>query len=267
MVFRGYFDDAGRVGDPNSPSLVIGGFIGTLDRWEGLYQRWEPILKDNGISYFNGKECEHGNGEFDKDKSEKWKIPSNRWAVRLGLASVIVEAGLAPFVSGVVAADYQRLPAADKKRVGKPFSLAAQTLVVIVKDWANANNVYDRFPYLFEAGSEGYGEFSEVFNQVMKHDIRRNAYRMESCGLVGKECIGAQAADLIASEFSHCMSSIVKNTSAGFQRPAVQELRKLRMETKYHNSQTLAEMLAQPKSEYRPFRARRKQHLSEGPSS
>jgi hypothetical protein len=129
--------------------------------------------------------------------------------------------------------------------------------MVIVKDWANANHVYDRIPYLFEAGSEGYGEFSEVFNKAMKHDIRREAYRMESCGLVGKECIGAQAADLIASEYSHCMGSIVNKTNVGFQRPAVKELRKLKMETKYHNSQTLAEMLAQPNSEYRPFNAAR----------
>jgi hypothetical protein len=114
MIFRGYFDDAGKLSDPNSLSLVIGGLIGTLDRWERLYARWEPILKDHGINYFSGKECEHGNGEFDKDKNEKWKTPSNRWAVRLELASVIVEAGPVPFVSGVVSADYKALAVADK---------------------------------------------------------------------------------------------------------------------------------------------------------
>jgi len=262
VVFRGYFDDAGKLSDPKSVSLVIGGFIGTMDRWESLFSQWQPVLDRHGLSYFNGKECEHGNGEFSKYKDDKWKTPQNRWDVRLELASVIVESGLVGFVSGVVAADFKALTPSEKKRIGKPFSLAAQTLVVIAKDWANHNRVYERFPYLFEAGSEGYGEFSEVFNQIMKHEIRRNAYRMESCGLVGKECIGAQAADLIASEYSHCLNSIATATDSGFKRPAVQELRKLKLETKYHNSGTLAEMLAQPNSDYKPFRASRKDAIS-----
>jgi hypothetical protein len=256
MIFRGYFDDAGKLSDPQSKSLVIAGFIGKMDRWEELFVTWQRVLEREGLEYFSGKECEHGTRQFDKSKNKKWTIPQDRWAVRLELASLIVSVGLPAFVAGVIATDYRSLPIADKKTIGKPFSLAAQTLIKLVKDWANQSHVYDRFPFLFEAGSEGYGEFSQVFNEVMKHDIRRNAYRMESCGLVGKECIGAQAADLLASEYSHCMTSILNTDSVGFNRPAVLELRKLKTETQYHDAQTLAEILAQPKSEYRPFKAK-----------
>jgi hypothetical protein len=136
--------------------------------------------------------------------------------------------------------------------------LVAQTLVVIVKDWANEEQIYDLFPYFFEAGSEGYGEFSQVFNWVIEHEIRRNAYRMKSCGLVGKECIPAQAADLIAHEYSHVINSVVTRDDIGFHRTSVRALRQAIAKAKYHNAATLSEALNQPKSEYRPFRLPRR---------
>lgn len=258
MIFRGYFDDAGKLSDPGSISVVIAGFIGKMDLWERLYALWQPILDRNGLRYFSGKECEHGNGEFDKVREDRWKLPSERWSVRTELASSIVSTGIQPFVSGVVSSDFRALSATDKRRLGTAFSVAAQTLVVIVAKWANENHVYERFPYLFESGSEGYGEFSRVFNQVMKHDIKRDQYRMESCALVGKECIGAQAADLIASEYAHCMKSVINKDSLGFDRPSVIELERLKVVAKYHNTKSLKETLSQPNSEYLPLRARRR---------
>jgi len=258
MVFRAYFDDAGKLSDPQSRALVTGGLIGTEERWKILYDTWGPILSSHHLSYFSGKECEHGKGEFDKNKRDEWKHPAKRWAVRLELASSIVQSGMVPFVSGLIAADYKALTPKEKKDIGRPFSLVAQALLVIVKDWANASHIYESFPYLFEAGSEGYTEFSEVFNQVIKHDLRRNAYRMESCGVVPKECIGAQAADLIASEYSHCMNSIIDRSRHGFERPSIRKLQELKIETKYLDRQNLLEILSEPRSVYRPFRARHK---------
>jgi hypothetical protein len=255
VILRGYFDDAGKLSDPESPSLVIAGFVAPVSSWEALILRWEPIAAKHSLSYFSGKECEHGTGEFDRKKNQRWSVPQNRWNVRSEFASAIIETGLAGFVAGVVAADYRVLEASERKTIGKPFSFVAQTLMVIIRRWADENHVHDRFPYLFEAGSEGYGEFSSVFNKVMKHEIRRNTYRMESCAQVGKDCVGAQAADLLASEFAHCMNSIAKDNDAGFRRQNVNELRRrLKIEAQYHNAKTIAEVLAQPKSEYRPFK-------------
>jgi hypothetical protein len=167
----------------------------------------------------------------------------------------IVDAGLTGFVSGVVSADYKALTRSAQKKLGRPFCLAAQTLVVIVKNWANEHHVYDLFPYLFEAGSEGYGEFSEVFNKAMANDIRRDWYRMKSCSIVGKECIPVHAADLIAYEYSHCMNDLATSGDRGFRRPAVVELRnRLIINAKHHNAKSLAEVLSKPNSDYRPFK-------------
>jgi hypothetical protein len=175
----------------------------------------------------------------------------------LDFTRAIINAGLTGFVAGLVAADYKALTPSERKRVGHSFSLVAQTLVVIVKDWANENHIYDRFPYLFEAGSDGWGEFSQAFNEMMANEIRRNSYRMESCTLVGKECHGAQAADLLAYEYSHCMSSVIDKNATGFDRPAVRELNaKLNIRAQFHNSQTLADLLSQPTSDYRAFQPR-----------
>ena len=196
-------------------------------------------------------------GEFDKDKCN-WRNPRARSVCRMEFVAAIAKASMTGFVAGVVSADYKALDGNSRKRIGTPFSLVAQTLMVVIKDWANERHVYDLFPYFFEAGSEGYGEFSEVYGKILAHEIRGNAYRIMSCSPVGKECVPVQAADLIAYEYSHCMSSIVKSNDSGFRRPAVQELRKrLTIETRYHNSQTLSEVLSQPASEYRHFRARR----------
>ena len=202
----GYFDDAGKIHD--QPSVVIGGFIGRKEQWEGLWSDWEKLLSKHAIKYFHGVDCEHGSEEFDKSTKERWKDPQARSECRMEFVGAIVKAGLTGFVSGVVSADYKALDTASRQRIGKPFSLAAQTLVVIVKDWANERHVYDLFPYQFEAGSEGYGEFSQVFSKVMQHRLRRNAYRMKSCSLVGREFIPAQTADLIAYEYSHCMNNL-----------------------------------------------------------
>lgn len=251
----GYFDDSGKIHD--QPSLVIGGFIGRKEQWAQLWSDWEKVLSDNGLSYFHGVDCEHGNEEFDKETKDKWKDPQARSDCRMEFVDAIVRAGLTGFVSGVVSANYKALDGQQRKRIGKPFSLAAQTLVVIVKDWANERHVYDLFPYMFEAGSEGYGEFSEVFNKAMAHEIRRGWYRMKA--LVGKECIPAQAADLIAYEYSHCMNGVAQSSDTGFRRPAVRELNdKLVVRARYHNTTTLAEVLSQPKSEYLPFKVPRR---------
>ena len=248
----GYFDDAGKIHD--QPSLVIGGFIGRKEQWESLRSDWEDLLLRHDIKYFHGVDCEHGNREFDKSKG-RWKHPQARSKCRMEFVEAIVNAGLTGFVSGLVSADYRALDKAARTRIGKPFSLVAQTLIVIVKDWANACHVHELISYLFEAGSEGYGEFSDAFSTAKAHEIKGNAYRMKSCSLVGKDCIPVQTADLIAYEYSHCMGSIATANDLGFRRPAVHELKgRLRIETRYHDSKTLAEMLAQPKSEYRQFR-------------
>jgi hypothetical protein len=40
-------------------------------------------------------------------------------------------------VSGLVIADYKALAPADRRKLGKVFSPVAQTLIVIIKNWAN----------------------------------------------------------------------------------------------------------------------------------
>ena len=268
MMLRGYFDDAGKLADPNSRSLVIGGFVGNMDQWRLLHDRWQPLLLNHGIQYFHGKECEHGQEEFDKSRTPKWADQQVRSDCRMDFVEAIIEAGLTGFVSGLVSSDFKALSPAQRKKTGHSFSLVAQTLLVVVKDWANERHVYDRFPYLFEAGSDGWGEFSNVLNRAMKHDMRRNLYRVESCSLVGKECTGAQAADLLAYEYSFCMGSVIDRNNQGFKRPAVAALHeKLHIHNKYHNSATLNEVLSQPKSEYRPFSAYRERRKNALPSN
>lgn len=253
--FQGYFDDSGKVQD--RPSLVVAGFVGTLDQWSLLARQWNPLLEKYRLGYFHSNECEHGNGEFDKARKSEWKDPRLRSECRMEFVAAIVSAGLTGFVAGVVSADYKALNQADRKRIGTAFSFAAQTLVVEVKNWANRSNVYELFPYLFEAGSHGYGEFAEIFKKAAANEIRRNAYRMQEVGVVGKESVGAQSADLLAYEYSHCMNSVVAGDRAGFGRVAVAELdRRLHIHAHYQNSNTIAEVLAAPKSEYRLFRPR-----------
>lgn len=159
MTLRGYFDDAGKLADPKSRSLVIAGFVGSTDQWKKLHEGWTQLLERHGIRYFHGKECEHGNDEFDKELNLKWRDPQARSDCRLDFVHVIIRAGLTGFVSGLVAADYRALTTVQRKITGHSFSLVAQTLLVIVKNWANERNVWDRFPYLFEAGSDGWRVF------------------------------------------------------------------------------------------------------------
>src|ERR1700730_8157961 len=94
-------------------------------------------------------ECEHGTGEFDKATKPEWRDPKLRSEGRMEFVSAIVNVGLTGFAAGVVSADYKALTATERRRIGKAFSLAAQTLVIEVKNWANRSNVYELFPYLF----------------------------------------------------------------------------------------------------------------------
>ncbi|HEY1203274.1 MAG: hypothetical protein ABSH46_18915 [Bryobacteraceae bacterium] len=156
----GYFDDAGKIHD--QPSVAIGGFIGRKEQWERLCSDWDALLLRHEIKYFHGVDCEHGNNEFDKSK-DRWKNPQARSNCRMDFVEAIINAGLTGFVSGLVSADYHALDKAALARIGKPFSLVAQTLVVTVKDWANACHVHELIPYLFEAGSECSVEFLKQF--------------------------------------------------------------------------------------------------------
>ena len=99
-----------------------------------------------------------------------------------------------------------------------PEEVAAQTLVVVVKDWANERHVYDLVSYVFEDGSEGRGEFEAMFKKAAAHEIKRNQFRMKSYSVVDKQCIPAQAADLIVYEYSHCLNGVANLSTAGFDR-------------------------------------------------
>lgn len=254
--FSGYFDDAGKVG--NTASLVVGGFVGAKEQWERLIPAWEQVLTRNGIRYFHGVECEHGNKEFNKTATPRWSDPKARSACRMEFVDTIIQVGLTGIVAGVVSKDYTDLDNAQRDRLGKPFSMAAQTLVVVVKDWANERHVYELISYVFENGSEGRGEFEAMFKKAAAHDIKRDQYRMKSYSVVGKECIPAQAADLIAYEYSHCLNTVANSAGVGFERPAVKELEKrLTIKSKYLDTRGMLEVLSKPKSSYEPFKVRR----------
>ena len=239
--YRAYFDSSGGL---DRPSVVVAGFVATLDRWKDLHARWDSLKDKHGIEYFHSVECEHGQKQFDKKIKPKWKNPKIRSDRRMEFVSAIADVGLPGFVIGVVAADYESLSETQKNKAGKPFSLLGQALVIQTRQWADKANVHERFPYLFEAGSDGYGQLSEVFRGAMQNEIRRNTYRMESIGQVGKECNAVQAADLLAYEHSHCMASRIEDNTKGFDRPAVIELRKkLKLYTQYFDLERLQDFL------------------------
>jgi hypothetical protein len=137
----GYFDDAGRIGD--TASLVVGGFVGNKKQWDALTPEWEQVLAKNELRYFHGAECEHGQDEFDKKRNDRWKNPRARSDCRMEFVEVIVRAGLTGIVAGVVSKDYENLEGSQRDRLGKAFSMVAQTLIVVVKNWANERHVYD----------------------------------------------------------------------------------------------------------------------------
>lgn len=247
--YQGYFDDSGK---RDRPSTVVAGFVASVDSWQQLYGRWNELKEEHEIRLFHTADCEHGNGEFDKESKPQWKDPRARLQCKMDFVRAVTDTGLVPFVVGVVNADYDALTTNEKRRLGHRFSFLAQGLLVRIKDWANEANVYERFPYLFEAGTDGYGQFSVVFSKVMRDSSWRDQCRMESVGTVGKEHNAAQAADLLAYEHSHCMSSRINGDDVGFQRPAIIEFsRRLRIWTRYFDGRGLKEVLAQPKSGYR----------------
>ena len=155
----GYFDGSGT--HEGSNVLCIAGFIGEVEAFVELDQRWAKVLDDprwrTRLPEFHMVDCVHGDGEFLKGG---WSY-AERLSLYGALTGVIVDVAqsqkLLPIGAGAVTRIFNEIAPSDldllgSEALGNPFDLSFQLLLQQVihrtaEHWPN-----EKFVLLYDKG-------------------------------------------------------------------------------------------------------------------
>ena len=56
MAMKGYFDESGTHG-AESPVVIVGGFIATVEQWDAYERDLKALLDDYGVKKFHARNC------------------------------------------------------------------------------------------------------------------------------------------------------------------------------------------------------------------
>jgi hypothetical protein len=177
-------------GHPSStPSLVVAGFLASVQDWLEFEPDWNATLKDNGLDpvfHMNQFEYDHKN---DPDRTAKLKA----------LIDVIIRHVKLPLLSGIDMDGYRHV---NKKflleeEIGKPYSIAARYVTKLLKERKSDFGYPERTVIFTERGTLHEGDMKECF-------IRNGLPEPIN---VPKELPPAQAADLFAWEGAYFLNS------------------------------------------------------------
>jgi hypothetical protein len=64
MLRIAYIDDSGKVNDPGSKVMVLGGYVAEARKWSNFCDDWAEHLKRHKVAYVHMREALRGTGEF-----------------------------------------------------------------------------------------------------------------------------------------------------------------------------------------------------------
>ncbi len=206
-----YCDDSGT--DKNTRVAVVAGYLSNVAQWELFSKEWRKVLDEFGIDRMRRADLENFRGEF-----KKWN-PERRIALLQRLQPIIKRRTKLPIASVVIKEDFERAISDDlKEKMGGVYGFLAYICLVSVGQWCGRSSRLhgDPIQWVFESGTEGSHQVSQMFD-VMHSDVRlRNKSRLGGWSFQGKELAPLQSADLFAYE---CFKHIENQVVDGGRRP------------------------------------------------
>lgn len=247
-MLAAYLDAAGSQ-DDGKDALFVSGFVSTVDRWETFEIAWEVLLRRFGIPPpFHMSEFALGFGQY----ADWFNDLERRKEFLTAAVDTILENVLHSVSCGVLLSAFDTVNRIYQLQEdeGGPFALCALKATGRVLAWAKAHNGGNDtvVRIVFEAGDNGWGDFSERFRGATGHYPNR---------AVKGEFAAHQAADIIGYEHA----KLVRDANSG-RVTEVEQIRKpfLRFEQDgrkdwlYQNHETLLKNCSVRNLPFRPSR-------------
>ena len=199
----GYFDDSGT--SAHDSVVAVAGYIGSELQWQRFCREWGSLLSEFDVRVMHRTDLENYRREFAGWTPEKRNEFVNK-AQRIIKRRTYVAIGKA-----ILRADFEDLfPDNLKRFYGGAYGFCAILCLSRAKRWFDQTKVGDLIDWVFEAGTEGSGQISHLFNALWRDGQMRNDFRLGNWSFAGKDVVPLQAADVIAYEvFKHATNQFV----------------------------------------------------------
>ncbi len=188
-LLSAYFDESGSPNDTRS--LIVSGFVSTVDQWTRFEQDWKIAHRDFGLpdpskTPFHMKDFAHFKGAFSG-----WKDDAKRKDFARRLVGIIAVRVLYAISIGIHNDDYRSVNKRFVLAEGKvtQYPLCASACVFRLDDWAQRSG-YGHIEYVFEDGGPDKGAFVNIMSKCQKYPKFGRKPKHLPC----------QAADLMAYE-------------------------------------------------------------------
>lgn len=160
MAMKGFFDESGTHG-VDSPVVIVGGFLATVEQWDAYERDLRVLLDDYGVKKFHAKELRQTKGDFKGwPRSKKAKFNSRF----LQMADQHLAAGVSTVLSSEA---YDRIylagAAINRARRDSQYGLCVRAAL-----WKSIVLLKDRkadwpLNFVFEIGTHHEAEAAAIF--------------------------------------------------------------------------------------------------------
>ena len=195
MAMKGFFDESGTHG-AESPAVIVGGFLATVEQWNAYERDLKTLLADYGVKKFHAKDFRQTKNDF-----KGWALPKKaKFNSRfLQLADQHLACG---FSAVLRSADYQRIyRVGDFLRTARPdtqYGLCVRTVL-----WKSIVFMKDRkadwpLSFVFEAGTHHEMDAARVFFEEKEGLLSEYSDMFGSVTFETKETLPIAIADSLA---------------------------------------------------------------------
>ena len=209
-----YCDDSGT--DHGNRAAVVAGYIGQVKQWEKLEKEWINLMKDFGVTLMRRSDLESFKGEYAEWNEERRTTFVKRAHLLIRAHTKI------PIGSAVIKEDFNTiLHTNTREQFGGVYGWCIQDCIAAVRTWCAKHHYVEPIQWVFEAGTDGYGQVQKMFEELSE----RKEWQIAGWSFQNKEIVPLQCADILAYEmFKQVENQIVDR---GIHRPMRRSLRDL----------------------------------------
>lgn len=239
MQLDAYFDESGT--HDNADAVVVAGYLASAEKWEEFVCKWADMLSEADLTHWHQVNFAQRVKEYTGWTEEKRVKFMQRAA---GMIKNTVIAGVS---CGVNAAAFKELA---PRLPFRPYAFCAMGCFKHLEGWAFEKSHRDPIDCIFEAGTRGRGEISEMVKELMSdEDGDRLSFRIGSIRFEKKkQFLPLQTADILAYEcYKEAVSGQI-NVEIRGPRKSLIELGPTLFGGTFHTSAKLEEFVARIES-------------------
>lgn len=233
ILMRGFYDESGT--HDGSPVTTIAGWIFATDHARPCWQAWSAELAEKNMPAFHANQFDHF------ARANKWtKNEYNEFVGRL--AAILKKYAWFGLSASVITADYNKLPAWLKKRIGDRYHFCFHALMHELQERLR-HTTAPMPPLLF------FEIKDKVIGRTLDDFVAMNDYNLGTLIFADKQCVPMlQTADFLVYEVNHWLDDRLLSGKR-VTRIQIKELVKASedrykfLRYVYHDAETLAALV------------------------